>query len=169
MCNLLDMGALDEYLWEILEGEDIEIRADKAITVTWDRFEDPGDYPSGAGGGPLADGAWMIEDIDCLFSVIFSVPKEWVREMGEGWVFVFYDEDENEEVVEFIKKGDMGEEIAKRVYEIVWEKMTYPSRDGDIHNNLYEDYYVVFGLVDVEIVDMEAIVRIEAHLESRED
>lgn len=34
------------------------------LTLFYDRWTDPGDYPSGAGSGPLPSGPWYVDDMD---------------------------------------------------------------------------------------------------------
>lgn len=45
-------------------GRTLHPIADWVYVSSWDRWEDPGDYPSGAGSGPLPDGEPYPEDIE---------------------------------------------------------------------------------------------------------
>ena len=49
--------------------------------VSWGRFEDPGDYPSGAGSSPLPPGPWVPDEVDGFAIMAFDpdIEKELLR------------------------------------------------------------------------------------------
>jgi hypothetical protein len=47
------------------------------LKLYWNRWEDPGDYPSGAGAGPLPPGPWFVEDITGTVTYRISPEERW--------------------------------------------------------------------------------------------
>jgi hypothetical protein len=56
---------------------------DNCCVTTWDRFTDPGDYPSNAGSSPLPPGPWTPEEV-------------------EGYAIFVFDPDEEKELLELL-------------------------------------------------------------------
>jgi hypothetical protein len=47
------------------------------LTINYDRWEDPGDYPSGAGSGPLPPGPWQVDHVDGTVRVRLTREVRW--------------------------------------------------------------------------------------------
>ena len=62
-----------------------------SLEAVWDRWEDPGDYPSNAGAGPLPPGPWQLTGVDGSL-VIELTPKEMIACLHQGFAEAMGDE-----------------------------------------------------------------------------
>ena len=156
--------SLNEYLWNLYSLGEIKINKGPRFIAEWDRFEDAGDYPSGAGGKALPPGPWEISRVDGSCFVVFSVPFNWVK-MDDEVVFKLDDE---EDLLTFKEVIDENEDLDTELWEDLIDlvDLNVP-KYGEYENNLRSDFDIVYGKSAKVKKGDEAEITIEVKLEYR--
>lgn len=76
--GLTTLGAICNWIEKMWDDGLVRQLETPPLTVESETWDDPGDYPSGAGGGPLASRRYII-DIHGCHKYAICLPSEWVQ------------------------------------------------------------------------------------------
>ena len=105
-----------------------------SLKAVWDRWEDPGDYPSGAGAGLLPKGPWQLTGLDGSLGVQLT-QKEMASLLMIGWD-------------QFVSAHTDGIDLPDGVGSVLWETISI-GIFVDISGSIFWD--ITLGCADCEI------------------